>query len=574
MRITTDRFANAFDDIRKRALSDGCSVLILVAADCDALCAYHMVKDLLRAEYIKYKMMSVENQVDLENSKTTIKESQGQIKVVLMINCGGTVDVAQVLDLSDEEQEDLCIYVLDSHRPLNLDNVYSENIRVFDDGETNIPQPEEVADSDSEDEDEDTDSGEPGAKRTKWGDRMAARIAKQQRLRSYYEAAYYGVSSAVLVGHLVSELGRSSNAFLWCSALGLTDQYLHDKISSDMYVQQALTLQSEILKFNSEEESRRHRGVSLAVEEDAKFFLLRHWTLFDAMRHSRYLVSRIPVWTNKGEERLRHLFATMGVSLQTCKQVYKTLDTATKAHILEQLKEHGHAYGLDTITFLSFTYRTGYEPAVAASDVVYAVNGILNHTAPEEDVQRRVFKALDCLSMRKKDVFEFGVHCAKEQEMAVMNQVQFAFQDDTGPRQRWHLAMVRTESKRFFTRPAMLTKLAQFLVDVRRFNTMKAYRMRQQVVAIQNEEDDTTTYVGVWSRSRHREGAVVPNLFSSLFPAVAEECKADYALPEFDGAVVQLLKEHHGRFVLKLMREIIRITREQQQQAAAAAAAE
>ena len=39
----------------------------------------------------------------------------------------------------------------------------------------------------------------------------------------------------------------------------------------------------------------------------------------------RYVVARIPVWTNKGEERLKNLFARMGVSLQTCKQVYKTL---------------------------------------------------------------------------------------------------------------------------------------------------------------------------------------------------------------------------------------------------------
>ena len=44
MLIGTDQFANAFDDIRKRALNDGSSLLFLVAADCDALCAYQMLK--------------------------------------------------------------------------------------------------------------------------------------------------------------------------------------------------------------------------------------------------------------------------------------------------------------------------------------------------------------------------------------------------------------------------------------------------------------------------------------------------------------------------------------------------
>eukprot|EP00043_Microstomoeca_roanoka_P009337 m.88894 g.88894 ORF g.88894 m.88894 type:complete len:572 (-) comp14556_c2_seq1:217-1932(-) len=568
MRITPDGFADAFVAVRTRELGDGCAVLILVAADTDALCAYHMVKDLLRSEYIKYKMITVANYEDLENTKTTIRDSDGQIKVVFMINCGGTVDLAETLDLTEEEQSELCLCVIDSHRPLNLDNIYSEHILVFDDGETDIPSPEEVNISDEEEEDEedddDLDDDARRAKRAKTADKLAERVEKRNRLQNYYASGSYGISSAVLVGDLVSKLGKSNNSYLWFSAVGLTDQYLHDKISNDAYVQHALNLQSDVLRFNSEEEAQRHRGVTLTVQEDAKFFLLRHWSLYDAMTHARYVVARIPVWTNKGEERLRNLFATMGVSLQECKQVYRTLSADTKTRILDQLKECGEAYGLDKVTFLSFTFQTAYQPAVSAADVVYAVNGILNHVGQPYSFEDKVFKALDCLTMKHQEAFDFGIQCAKEQETAIMNQVQYAFQDDSAPKQRWHLAMVRTESQRFFENPAMLIKLAQYLTDIRRFSTMKAYRLRQQIVAIHNDNEDTTTYVGVWCKPKQREGTVAPNRFASIFPSVAEACNVEYRVSEFESNVIQVLKEYHGRFVLALMKEIIRISRDQQ----------
>ena len=73
--------------------------------------------------------------------------------------------------------------------------------------------------------------------RLQWGERVARRVERQRRLQEYYEGTTYGVSSAVLVGHLVGELGRGSNTFLWLSCLGLTDQYLHDKISTYVKLQ-------------------------------------------------------------------------------------------------------------------------------------------------------------------------------------------------------------------------------------------------------------------------------------------------------------------------------------------------
>lgn len=48
-----------------------------------------------------------------------------------MIDCGGTVDLAELLSISPE----MMIYLLDSHRPYNLHNVFDNSqLAILDDG--------------------------------------------------------------------------------------------------------------------------------------------------------------------------------------------------------------------------------------------------------------------------------------------------------------------------------------------------------------------------------------------------------------------------------------------------------
>lgn len=60
------------------------------------------------------------------------------------------------------------------------------------------------------------------------------------------------------------------------------------------------------------------------IEEDAdyRFFLYRHWSLYESMRHSSYIAARFPVWKGN-EERFKELFAKIGVSLEACQQCYR-----------------------------------------------------------------------------------------------------------------------------------------------------------------------------------------------------------------------------------------------------------
>lgn len=65
-----------------------------------------------------YTVVSVDLTEDLQ---TAFQERRADEKHVLLINCGGTLDLVDLLEPSDEVE----IFVLDSHRPLDVCNVYS-----------------------------------------------------------------------------------------------------------------------------------------------------------------------------------------------------------------------------------------------------------------------------------------------------------------------------------------------------------------------------------------------------------------------------------------------------------------
>lgn len=50
-----------------------------------------------------------------------------------MINCGGALDLTTLFGLADDPELDLMLFLLDSHRPLNLANIYDDDhVLVFE----------------------------------------------------------------------------------------------------------------------------------------------------------------------------------------------------------------------------------------------------------------------------------------------------------------------------------------------------------------------------------------------------------------------------------------------------------
>ena len=51
-----------------------------------------------------------------------------QLRTIVLINCAGTFDVTTIFN--QDADDDLCCYILDSHRPIHLSNIYENQGKV------------------------------------------------------------------------------------------------------------------------------------------------------------------------------------------------------------------------------------------------------------------------------------------------------------------------------------------------------------------------------------------------------------------------------------------------------------
>jgi cell division control protein 45 len=75
------------------------------------------------------------------------------------------------------------------------------------------------------------------------------------------------------------------------------------------------------------------------IEESSeyRFYLYRHWSLYEAMKHSSYIASRFPVWKAEGREKFQELFAKMGVPLPQCEQLFPFMKPEFRSHFQRQI---------------------------------------------------------------------------------------------------------------------------------------------------------------------------------------------------------------------------------------------
>jgi cell division control protein 45 len=80
-----------------------------------------------------YKMKPVSGYDDLFKANEEDIKDNAELRSVVLINCGGIVDMADFFDLP----EAATAYVVDSHRPYHLANVDADNTKIcmLDDGD-------------------------------------------------------------------------------------------------------------------------------------------------------------------------------------------------------------------------------------------------------------------------------------------------------------------------------------------------------------------------------------------------------------------------------------------------------
>jgi cell division control protein 45 len=227
-------------------------VILFVAPECDALCACHIITHMLRSEHIQYKIRPASGLIDLQNANETLVKENEELRTIVLINCAGGFDITkvfpslQVKDDEDEDDEDLQCFVIDSHRPIHLGNIYAPNVYVLDDTlETivsdNLPgngsdlsmnessssgsSSSSSADEDSDDDPEDSDDSFT-RKRKRRDKKYTARKSRRKVLNEYYLATSYGAASSMVAYEISKETSKDTNDLLWLAIVGLTSYYI------------------------------------------------------------------------------------------------------------------------------------------------------------------------------------------------------------------------------------------------------------------------------------------------------------------------------------------------------------
>ena len=93
MLIGRERFEEVYNTIKASACAGGsCTVLILVAPDCDAVCACQILTRLLRDDNVPFKATPVSGYADVRRATAGLADHFGEIGSVVLHDCGATVN--------------------------------------------------------------------------------------------------------------------------------------------------------------------------------------------------------------------------------------------------------------------------------------------------------------------------------------------------------------------------------------------------------------------------------------------------------------------------------------------------
>jgi len=434
---------------------------------------------------------------------------------------------------------------------------------------TNVTMAQEgLVDSD---EDSDVEKSKPSKKRRRLR-REDLKKARRQRIRKYYNGSYHGAPSSYLAFETSLMLNKNRNDLLWLAIVGLTDQYIHQRIDQDSYTEYVQVFQNHVLTSNSDttQEILTSEGIrvpaseegKILAEKDYELMLYRHWNLYDSMYFSSYVASRLGVWRSQGRQTLEELLAKMGFSLQQCRQKFGYMNSNLKAKLRAQLEKYGEDYALGGILFDTFQRVVGYKGLMSASDVVYSITALLQSTksaaalsVTEDDEKEALIasfnQAYDALLSKNSDTIHRGIDTAITLQKTIVNQaVSMIDKGDIIRLKHFRYAYIHSDGQTTpFGQPLNLSRLALFLVEIHRQN-QKSTGPRSRPLVILAERSNTYLAVGV--PCPERSGDVLKNKFGAAFRLAAESINARIKHDGFDSSIMEIEREDVQRFIESL----------------------
>lgn len=443
--------------IRSVSSPSACHLCILVSClDADALCATKMLSNLFKKQLIPLQIVPLFGYNELRRGYDQIRDNES-INTIIMIGFGGYIDIETFLDIDSSQYEipeeidgdeihkgdppamkySRTFYVLDSHRPWNLDNLFGSGmVKCLDDGsdtqdiensmklvqeayhelsllgeddedegQSDIDDDEEATDVDGDDEDEDDEEHvfiKPHQKSTTMKKTpMKSRKDYEAVLETYYHQGTTVVNSvSSQVYSLLSSIGETNLSQLWLTIVGVTSldtqySYIYQRLFPILQDEVGrLTVETVdgsatiITKNASNDRAQTADSMSLQLQPDYYLFLLRYSSLYDGFYYSNYVNAKLSLWNDNGKKRLHKMFARMGIPLTVAKESWTYMDNAIKKQLPIIMEQNLDKYGLQDILRDGFVKTMGYRGSISAGEFMEALIALLevgkNRTLPIE----------------------------------------------------------------------------------------------------------------------------------------------------------------------------------------------
>ncbi|XP_057620599.1 cell division control protein 45 homolog [Chionomys nivalis] len=540
-------------------------VLLFVASDVDALCACKILQALFQCDHVQYTLVPVSGWQELE---TAFLEHKEQFSYFILINCGANVDLLEIL----QPDEDSVFFVCDTHRPVNVVNVYNDTqikLLIKQEDDLEVPAYDDIFRDEAEDEDlsgSDSDGSEPSEKRTRLEEEILARATKRSQRREwearrrdilfdYEQYEYYGTSSAMVMFDLAWMMSKDLNDMLWWAIVGLTDQWVHDKITQMKYVTDIGILQRHVSRHNHRNEAEENTlsvdCTRISFEYDLRLALYQHWSLHESLYNTSYTAARFKLWSVHGQKRLQEFLADMGLPLKQVKQKFQSMDVSLKENLREMIEESANKFGMKDMRVQTFSIHFGFKHKFLASDVVFATMSLMENPEKDGSGTDHFIQALDSLSRSNLDKLYLGLELAKKHLQATQQTIASCLCTNLVTSQGPFLycsLMEGTPDVTLFSKPASLSLLSRHLLKsfVHSTKNRRCKLLPLVMAAPLSIEQGTVTVVGIPPET---DSSDRKNFFGRAFEKAAESTSSRTLHNHFDLSVIELKVEDRSKFL-------------------------
>ncbi|XP_021064643.1 cell division control protein 45 homolog isoform X2 [Mus pahari] len=494
-------------------------VLLFVASDVDALCACKILQALFQCDHVQYTLVPVSGWQELE---TAFLEHKEQVK--LLIKQEDDLEVPAYDDIFRDEAED-----------------------------------EDLSDSDG-------DGSEPSEKRTRLEEEIVERNRKRRQRREwearrkdilfdYEQYEYYGTSSAMVMFDLAWMMSKDLNDMLWWAIVGLTDQWVHDKITQMKYVTDVGILQRHVSRHNHRNEAEENMlsvdCTRISFEYDLCLVLYQHWSLHESLYNTSYTAARFKLWSVHGQKRLQEFLADMGLPLKQVKQKFQSMDVSLKENLREMIEESANKFGMKDMRVQTFSIQFGFKHKFLASDVVFATMSLMESPEKDGSGTDHFIQALDSLSRSNLDKLYLGLELAKKHLQATQQTIASCLCTNLVTSQGPFLycsLMEGTPDVTLFSKPASLSLLSRHLLKSFVYSTKnRRCKLLPLVMAAPlSVEQGTVTVVGIPPET---DSSDRKNFFGRAFEKAAESTSSRTLHNYFDLSVIELKAEDRSKFL-------------------------